>query len=57
VRFVSSQAAFTPYYALTQADRGHLAYLMEVELTDPAARTLPAGLPVAVRLETGDGGR
>lgn len=48
VRFVSSEAAFTPYFALTQRDRSRLSYLAEVTLTDPAAESLPTGIPVEV---------
>jgi len=48
VRFVSAEAAFTPYYALTQKDRSRLAYLAEITLDDPAAQELPAGLPIQV---------
>ena len=48
VRYVSAEAAFTPYYALTQKDRSRLAYLAEITLDDPAARDLPAGLPIQV---------
>jgi HlyD family secretion protein len=58
VRYVASAAAFTPYYALTQADRSRLAYLAEIDLMDPAARDLPAGVPLEVRLADGaDGAR
>jgi len=49
VRYVSSQAAFTPYNSLTQKDRSRLAYLAEITLEDPAAANLPAGVPVQVR--------
>jgi HlyD family secretion protein len=48
-RYVASEAAFTPYFALNQRDRSRLAFLAEVTLTDPAAAELPAGLPVEVR--------
>lgn len=48
VRFVSAEAAFTPYYALTQEDRSRLSYLAEIDLTDAAAADLPVGLPVQV---------
>jgi HlyD family secretion protein len=48
VRYVSAEAAFTPYYALTQKDRSRLAYLAEITLEDAAA--LPAGMPVQVFL-------
>jgi HlyD family secretion protein len=50
VRFISAQAAFTPYYALTQEDRSRLSYLAEIDATDPAASELPAGIPVQVEL-------
>ncbi len=46
VRFISAQAAFTPYYALTQQDRSRLSYLAEIDLQD--AQDLPVGLPVQV---------
>jgi HlyD family secretion protein len=52
VRTISSEAAFTPYFALTERDRGRLVYLAEVVLTEPAARDLPAGLPVQVDFPT-----
>lgn len=48
VRYISAQAAFTPYFALTQKDRRHLSYLAEVTLTEPRATELPAGVPVEV---------
>jgi HlyD family secretion protein len=52
VRRVSADPAFTPYYSLTERDRSRLSYLTEVELTDEAARELPAGIPLrAVFLE------
>jgi HlyD family secretion protein len=51
VRYVSGEAAFTPYYALTQKDRQRLGFLAEVVLTDPAAAALPSGVPVEVRLQ------
>jgi HlyD family secretion protein len=50
VRFVATEASFTPYYALTQRDRGRLAFLAEIVLDDPAARDLPAGVPLEVEL-------
>jgi HlyD family secretion protein len=49
VRYISAEAAFTPYYALTQRDRSKLAFLAEVDVTDPAGVALPAGLPAEVR--------
>jgi len=48
VRLISAEAAFTPYYALTERDRGHFTYLAEIDLVDDAARDLPTGLPVEV---------
>jgi HlyD family secretion protein len=50
VRYVSAEAAFTPYYALTQEDRSRLSYLAEIDLTDDAAREIPSGIPVQVML-------
>lgn len=50
VRYVSAEAAYTPYYALTQKDRSRLSYRAEVTLDDPRAATLPVGLPVQVTL-------
>ncbi len=47
VRWISSEAAFTPYYALTQHDRSRLAYLAEVDLVDGVS--LPVGVPAEVR--------
>ena len=51
VRYVASDAAFTPYFALTQRDRSRLTYLSEVEVTDSATHNLPAGVPVEVEIE------
>ena len=47
LRWISSEAAFTPYYALTQHDRSRLAYLAEIDLED--GEVLPNGVPVEVR--------
>ena len=49
VRRLSSEATFTPHYALTERDRGRLSYLAEIELDDPTARELPTGVPVEAR--------
>lgn len=48
VRTVSSEAVFTPYFALTERDRSRLAYVAEVTLTGDKAEELPTGLPVEV---------
>jgi HlyD family secretion protein len=54
VRTISSEAAFTPYFALTEHDRGRLSYLAEVDLLDDAASALPAGLPLELRFRLQD---
>ena len=51
LRYIAGEASFTPYFALTQRDRSALAYLAEIDLGDPAARELPAGVPVEVWLD------
>jgi HlyD family secretion protein len=51
VRFIASEAEFTPYYSLTAADRSRLSYLAEVVFDDAEAATLPSGVPVDVTLE------
>jgi HlyD family secretion protein len=50
VRIISRDAAFTPFYSLTEHDRSRLSYLAEVELTasDPKVRQLSSGIPVTV---------
>ncbi len=50
VRWIGSDPAFTPYYALNASDRARLMYLAEVELPDSAAN-LPNGVPVQVELQ------
>jgi HlyD family secretion protein len=50
VRSVSHEAAFTPYYALTERDRGRLTYLTKIDLDGEAARELPTGLPLEAAL-------
>ncbi len=57
VRYVASDAAFTPYYALNERDRSRLSYLAEVVLTQDEARDLPTGVPVEVTLGSGVSGR
>jgi HlyD family secretion protein len=53
VRWVSSDAAFTPYFALTQRDRSRLAFLAEVQVADERGAQLPAGIPVEVQILPG----
>ena len=57
VRYVSTDAAFTPYYALNEKDRSRLSFLAEIVLTDPEAAGLPTGMPVQVELLPRDGAR
>jgi HlyD family secretion protein len=51
LRYIAGEASFTPYYALTQRDRSRLAFLAEIDLPEPAAVNLPAGVPVEVLLD------
>jgi len=48
VRWVSSDAAFTPYFALTEHDRSRLSYLAEIDI--PEAADLPSGIPLQADL-------
>ncbi|HEX9707876.1 MAG TPA: HlyD family efflux transporter periplasmic adaptor subunit [Steroidobacteraceae bacterium] len=50
VRYISSEAAFTPYYALNERERGRLSFLAEIVLTEPEAARLPTGMPVEALL-------
>ena len=52
VSWVSSDPAFTPYFALTERDRSRLVYLAEIDLNLDDVKKLPAGLPIQVELET-----
>lgn len=44
VRWVSADATFTPYFALTEHDRSRLSYLAEIDV--PGAADLPSGVPL-----------
>ena len=46
-RWVASEAAFTPYYALTERDRGRLSFVAKIDILDWPDR-LPDGVPVEV---------
>ena len=46
VRWVSADASFTPYFALTEHDRSRLSYLAEVDV--PQAAQIPSGVPLQV---------
>ena len=48
-RWIASEAAFTPYFALTEHDRGRLTFLAKIDIKVKGAR-LPDGLPVEVEL-------
>ena len=50
VRWVSSEAAFTPYFALTERDRGRLSYVAKVDIGETRQR-LPDGVPVNVEFQ------
>lgn len=51
VRKVAADASFTPYYALTEHDRGRLSYVAEIDIdaNEHGERVLPAGVPVQVQ--------
>lgn len=49
VRWISSEPAFTPYYALNQEERARLMYPAEIQLPDSASN-LPNGVPAQVDL-------
>jgi HlyD family secretion protein len=51
VRYIASEAEFTPYYSLTAADRSRLAFRAEVVIDDHEGSTLPVGVPVEVTLD------
>jgi HlyD family secretion protein len=48
VRFISAQAAYTPYFAFTRRERERLSYLAEIDVK--SERALPIGIPVQVTL-------
>ena len=54
VRWVANEAAFTPYFALTEHDRGRLSYAAKVDILNRDER-LPDGVPVEVELLPGGG--
>lgn len=49
LRWIATEPAFTPYYALNQEERARLMYLAEVQLPDSQAH-LPNGVPAQVDL-------
>ncbi|WP_420028997.1 HlyD family secretion protein [Photobacterium halotolerans] len=48
LRWIATEPAFTPYYALNEDDRARLVYLAEFDLSD--AGSLPSGVPVQVEM-------
>jgi HlyD family secretion protein len=46
VAWISADASFTPYFALTEHDRSRLSYVAEIDI--PGASELPAGVPLVV---------
>jgi len=48
LRWIATDPAFTPYYALNSSDRARLVYLAEFDLDD--ADELPSGVPAQVLL-------
>jgi HlyD family secretion protein len=51
VRFIASDAEFTPYYSLTAADRSKLSFVAEVVFDEGEAAALPSGVPAEVLLD------
>ncbi len=56
VRWIANEAAFTPYFALTEHDRGRLSFAAKVDVLNVTTR-LPEGVPVEVELLIGGGTR
>jgi HlyD family secretion protein len=55
VRWISSDAAFTPYFALTEHDRGRLTFFAKIDIQGDRKR-LPDGVPVEAEfLISGEG--
>ena len=50
VRWIASESAFTPYFALTERDRGRLSFVAKVDIIEERDR-LPDGVPVDVEFD------
>ena len=50
VRWIANEPAFTPYFALTERDRGRLSYIAKIDIVEERDR-LPDGIPVEVEFE------
>ncbi|NND67685.1 MAG: hypothetical protein HKN19_08870, partial [Halioglobus sp.] len=48
LRWIATEPAFTPYYALNASDRARLVYVAEFDLED--VHDLPTGVPAQVLL-------
>jgi HlyD family secretion protein len=46
IRYIASQASFTPYYAMAEDNRARLSYIAEIDLIDSEAQSLPVGIPL-----------
>ena len=51
IRWISTEAAFTPYFALTQKDRGRLTFFSKIDILSEDKR-LADGVPVEVEFKT-----
>lgn len=49
LRWIATEPAFTPYYALNEDDRARLVFLAEIDLPD-TGKNLPAGVPAQVEM-------
>ena len=50
VRYIESNASFTPYYTLSEDDRSRLSFVTQIDLDTESAKGLPLGIPVRMRL-------
>lgn len=51
LRTISSEASFTPYFALSENDRSRLSYVAQLDFLEEKAAQLTAGTPVRLLLE------
>lgn len=49
VRYISSEVAYTPYFALTEHDADRLSYVAEIDIE--AGENLPSGVPVRALMD------
>jgi HlyD family secretion protein len=49
LRWIATEPAFTPYYALNEDDRARLVFLAEIDLPE-TGKNLPAGVPAQVEM-------